>query len=95
VEGVLAGAISVDMHSHAAGVGFSRAPRFDLAGRMWRGRMSAVCLGHSADRPVIRRPPGGRIRQYRAPEPGELYRFTRQRLAFVDSLLGPQASHGC
>ena len=90
VDGVLAGAISVDMHSHAAGVGLSRAPRFDLADRMRRGRMSAVCLGHSADRPVIRRPPGGRIRQYRAPEPGELYRFTRQRLAFVDSLLGPQ-----
>jgi membrane dipeptidase len=89
VPGVLAGAISVDMHSHAAGAGFARAPKFDLADHMRHGRMSAVCLCHSADGPVIRRPPGGRIRQYRDPEPGELYQFTRQRLAFMDALLGP------
>jgi membrane dipeptidase len=56
---------------------------------MRRGRMTAVCLCHSADGPVIRRPPGGRIRQYRDPETGELYQFTRQRLAFMDSLVGP------
>jgi membrane dipeptidase len=91
VAGVLDGAISVDMHSHAAGAGFSRVPKFDLADHLRRGRMSAVCLCHSADGPVIRRPPRGRIRQYREPEPGELYRFTRQRLAFMDSLLG---AHG-
>jgi membrane dipeptidase len=90
VPGVLAAAISVDMHTHSAGAGFARAPRYDLADHMRRGRMSAVCLCHSADGPVIRRPPGGRIRQYRDPEPGELYRFTQQRLAFMDSLLGPQ-----
>jgi len=90
VAGVLDGAISVDMHSHAAGAGSARAPRFDLADHMRRGRMSAVCLCHSADGPVIRRPPDGRIRQYRDPEPGELYRFTQQRLAFMDALLGPQ-----
>ena len=89
VPGVLAGAISVDMHSHAAGAGFARAPKFDLADHMRRGRVSAVCLCHSADGPVIRRLPGSRIRQYRDPGPGELYRFTQQRLAFMDSLLGP------
>ena len=90
VPAVLAGAISVDMHSHAAGAGFARAPRFDLADHMRRGRMSAVCLCHSADGPVIRRPPsGGRIRQYRDPEAGELYQFTRQRLVFMDSLVKP------
>jgi membrane dipeptidase len=89
VPGVLAGAISVDMHSHAAGAGFARAPKFDLADHMRRGRVSAVCLCHSADGPVIRRPPGSRIRQYRDPAPGELYRFTQHRLAFMDSLLGP------
>ena len=89
VAGILDGAISVDMHSHAAGAGFARAPRYDLADRMRRGRMAAVCLCHSADGPVIRRTPGGRIRQHRDPGPGELYEFTRQRLAFADSLLGP------
>jgi len=89
VPGVLDGAISVDMHSHAAGAGFARVPKLDLADHMRRGRMSATCLCHSADGPVIRRPPGGgRIRQYRDPEPGELYQFTRQRLAYMDSLLG-------
>jgi membrane dipeptidase len=91
VPGVLAGAVSVDMHSHAAGAGFARAPRFDLADHMRRGRMSAVCLCHSADGPVIRRPPSGRIRQYRDPAAGELYQFTRQRLAFMDSLVGSDA----
>jgi len=86
---VLADAISVDMHSHSAGAGFSRVAKYDLADHMRRGRMSAVCLCHSADGPVIRRPPGGgRIRQYREPAPGELYQFTQQRLAFMDSLLG-------
>jgi len=90
VPGVLAEAISVDMHTHAAGAGGARVPRYDLADHMRRGRMSAVCLCHSADGPVIRRPPsGGRIRQYRDPAPGELYQFTRQRLAFMDSLVGP------
>lgn len=90
VPGVLAGAISMDMHTHSAGAGFARALKYDLADHMRRGRMSAVCLCHSADGPVIRRPPsGGRIRQYRDPEAGELYEFTRQRLAFMDSLVGP------
>ena len=90
VPGVLAGAISVDMHTHSAGAGFSRVAKYDLADHMRRGRMSAVCLCHSADGPVIRRPPtGGRIRQYRDPAPGELYEFTRQRLTFMDSLVGP------
>ncbi len=89
VAGVLAEAISVDMHTHSAGAGFARTPKYDLADHMRRGRMSAVCLCHSADGPVIRRPPGGRLRQYRDPAPGELYEFTRQRLAFMDSLLGP------
>ena len=91
VPGVLAGAISVDMHTHAAGAGFARTPKYDLADHMRRGRMSAVCLCHSADGPVIRRPPTGRIRQYRDPEPGELYQFTRQRLGFMDSLVKPDA----
>lgn len=89
VPGVVAGAISVDMHTHSAGAGFARSARYDLADHMRRGRMSAVCLCHSADGPVIRRPPGGRLRQYRDPAPGELYEFTRQRLAFMDSLLTP------
>jgi microsomal dipeptidase-like Zn-dependent dipeptidase len=88
VPAVLDGAISVDMHTHSAGAGSARVAKYDLADHMRRGRMSAVCLCHSADGPIIRRPPTGRIRQYRDAAPGELYQFTQQRLAFMDSLLG-------
>lgn len=89
---LLAGTISVDIHSHAAGAGNARARRFDLADHMRRGRLSAVCLCHSADGPVIRRPAaGGRIRQYRDPSAGELYAHTQRRLAFMDGLV---SQHG-
>jgi len=88
VPALLESTISVDMHTHAAGAGFSPAPRYDLAARMREGRMTAVCLCHSADGPVIRRPAGtGIIRQYREPHPGELYAHTTRRLAFMDALV--------
>jgi len=92
VPALLASTTSVDFHTHAAGAGYARAPRFDLADHMRRGRLTAVCLCHSADGPVIRRPPGGgRIRQYRDPAPGELETHTRTRLAFMDTMV---ARHG-
>ena len=92
VPALLAAAISVDFHTHAAGAGFARAPRFDLADHMRRGQLSSVCLCHSADGPVIRRPAGGgRIRQYRDPSPGELQTFTERRLAFMDAMV---SQHG-
>jgi membrane dipeptidase len=92
VPALLAATTSVDFHTHAAGAGHARAPRFDLADHMRRGRLTAVCLCHSADGPVIRRPPGGgRIRQYRDPAPGELETHTRTRLAFMDAMV---AEHG-
>jgi len=92
VPALLAETISVDFHTHAAGAGYARAPRFDLADHMRRGQLSAVCLCHSADGPVIRRlPGGGRIRQYREPAPGELQAFTEQRLAFMDAMV---SQHG-
>jgi membrane dipeptidase len=88
VASLLDTAISVDMHTHAAGASYMRQPRYDLADRMRRGRMTAVCLCHSADGPVIRRPSeGGRIRQYREPAPGELYAHTGRRLDFMDALV--------
>ncbi len=52
--------------------------------------MTAVCLCHSADGPVIRRvPTTGVIKQYRDPRPGELETFTERRLDFMDALLIP------
>jgi membrane dipeptidase len=92
VPALLADTISVDFHTHAAGAGYARTPRFDLADHMRRGRLAAVCLCHSADGPVIRRPAsGGRIRQYRDPAPGELRAFTERRLAFMDAMV---SQHG-
>jgi membrane dipeptidase len=92
VPALLAATTSVDFHTHAAGASGARVPRFDLADHMRRGRLSAVCLCHSADGPVIRRPvEGGRIRQYRDPQPGELHAHTERRLAFMDALV---AQHG-
>lgn len=90
VPALLDRTISVDMHTHAAGAGSARAPRYDLAARMREGHMTAVCLCHSGDGPVIRRTSAGPIKQYREPRPGELYAFTTQRLAFMDALVaGP------
>jgi membrane dipeptidase len=88
VPALLDSTTSVDFHTHAAGAGSARVPKFDLADHMRRGRLSAVCLCHSADGPVIRRPVGGgRIRQYRDPVEGELYQHTERRLAFMDALV--------
>jgi membrane dipeptidase len=82
--------IGIDVHSHAAGVNGRRTPTYDLAARLRNGRMTAVCLCHSADVPVIRREPDGRIVTVRHPEPEELWRYTRSRLAWVDSLVQAQ-----
>jgi membrane dipeptidase len=82
--------IGIDVHSHAAGVIGRSEPTYDLAARLRNGRMTAVCLCHSADVPVIRREPGGKIATVRIPEPGELWRYTRSRLGWVDSMVQAQ-----
>jgi len=88
VPALLDSTTSVDFHTHAAGAGSARVPKFDLADHMRRGHLTAVCLCHSADGPVIHRPSGGgRIQQYRDPAPGELYAHTERRLAFMDALV--------
>src|SRR5207245_480453 len=82
--------IGVDMHSHAAGATGRRTPAYDLAARMRSGRMTAVCLQHTSDGPVIKRDPQNRIRVTREPDPGELWRFTQSRLAWFDNLVQSQ-----
>jgi membrane dipeptidase len=82
--------IGVDVHSHAGGVHFRTLPDIDLAGRMRQGRMTAVCLGHTGDGPVIRRAADGRTVTSRAPAPGELWRHTQTRLDFFDRMVSTQ-----
>ncbi len=83
-------AIGVSMHSHAAGATGRPQPTYDLAERIRAGRMTAVCLCHSGDAPVIRREPDNRIRTVKQPEPGELWRFTQRRLQWFDDLVTGQ-----
>jgi membrane dipeptidase len=52
--------------------------------------MTAVCLSHPGDAPVIRREPDNRIRTVRQPDPGELWRFTQRRLKWFDDLVAEQ-----
>lgn len=82
--------IGVDIHSHAAGAGGRPRPTYNLAERLRAGRMTAVCLCHSADGPVIKRQPDNRVRTVRQPEPGELWRFTQRRLTWFDDLVTEQ-----
>lgn len=82
--------VGVDMHSHAAGATARPRPTYDLAERVRTGRMTAVCLCHPGDSPVIRREPDNRIRTVRQPTQGELWGFTQRRLAWFDELVASQ-----
>jgi membrane dipeptidase len=82
--------VGIDIHSHAAGANARPKPIYDLAERIRAGRMTAVCLSHPGDAPVIRREPDNRIRTVRQPDPGELWRFTQRRLKWFDDLVAEQ-----
>jgi membrane dipeptidase len=82
--------IGVDIHSHVAGATGRRTPAYDLAARMRSGRMTAVCLQHSSDSPVLQRDGQNRVRVTRESMSGELWRFTEARLDWIDSLVRAQ-----
>jgi hypothetical protein len=81
--------IGVDVHSHDGGVHFRSRVTIDLAAQMRQGRMTAVCLGHTGDGPVLGRDPDNRVVS-REPAPGELWRHTQARLDFLDGLVRSQ-----
>ena len=82
--------IGVDMHSHAGAVHASQnVAGVDIAASMRQGRMTAVCLGHTGDAPVIRRE-GNRIFTFRSPAPGELWYHTESKLHFIDGVVRSQ-----
>ena len=84
---LLDGVIGVDIHSHAAGANGRRTPTYDLAARMRDGRMTAVCLQHAADLPVLQLDPQNRVIVTREPGSGELWRLAQSRLTWFDDIV--------
>ena len=80
--------ITVDAHSHARGLVFG--PKMDdsLADGMRGGMLSAVCLAHVPDGPVIGRNAAGVLGLVRAPAPGDLYKAHLDRLDWMDRFAG-------
>jgi membrane dipeptidase len=90
---VLRNAISIDVHSHGGKTGIvSKAPPSrDLADAMRAGSLAVACLADVPDWPVLGRDGAGVLAATRAPQPGELYRYHLDRLAWIDALV---ADHG-
>jgi hypothetical protein len=81
VHAVLRTAVSVALHTHAAGMIFGAGVNDKLAVGMRAGNLSAVCLAHVPDGPVIGRRPDGVLGLMRQPNPGEPYKGHLQRKA--------------
>ncbi|MCD6074409.1 MAG: rane dipeptidase family protein [Rhodospirillales bacterium] len=80
---------SVDLHSHAGGRLVSNKPRYDVAERMVRGRFGTVTMAAIADQSVIRQSsPGGPIKAYREPKPGECFASVGRQLDAIDEMIG-------
>lgn len=83
-----AGAVTIDMHSHAGRLAMSRDPAsggnrpfLPVGAQMRAGGMNVVCLAVVMDTPVTRvSSDRKRFEAWRQPEPGELYRMSQ--LAF-------------
>jgi membrane dipeptidase len=90
---ILRNSISVDAHSHGGKTGIiSKAPpSSDLAGAMRAGSLAVACLADVPDWPLLGRSAEGALAAIRVPEPGALYRYHLDRLAWMDELV---ADHG-
>jgi membrane dipeptidase len=90
---VLRNCISVDVHSHGGKTGIiSKAPPSgDLADAMRAGSLAVACLADVPDWPVLGRTAEGALAATRAPQPGELYRYHLDRLAWMHELV---SNHG-
>jgi membrane dipeptidase len=86
---VLRKSISVDVHTHGGTTGItSKAPpNDDLAKGMRAGSLAVACLADVPDAPVLGRDAAGVLRALRTPEPGQLYTYHLERLAWVDAMI--------
>jgi membrane dipeptidase len=90
---LLAGALTVDMHSHA-GRFIRDNTAFEPVGEPMRaGGLAVACLAIVADSPTHRVFADGRIHPTRAPEPGELYAWSKAAFARLLRLAQEQQLH--
>lgn len=92
----LAGAVTVDMHSHAGGFNGIRrlndnAPYLPLAAPMRAGGMAVACLAIVPDAPAHKVLADERIHPFRTPEPGELYVFSARAFGRLMGLVREQS----
>ncbi len=90
---VFRNSISVDVHSHggSTGIASKAPPSGDLPNAMKAGSLAVACLADVPDWPVLGRSAEGSLAAVRGPQPGELYRYHLDRLAWMDELV---ANHG-
>jgi membrane dipeptidase len=90
---VLRKVISVDVHTHGGTTGITSTapPSDDLANGMRAGSLATACLADVPDAPILGRNPAGVLAAIRTPEPGQLYRYHLDRLAWMDEMV---AKHG-
>ncbi len=79
---------AVDLHSHAGGRLVSNKAHYNVAERMVRGRFGTVTMAAIADVTVIRQAsPGGPVKAYRTPQPGECFASVERQLATIDDMI--------
>ncbi|HUK62011.1 MAG TPA: membrane dipeptidase [Dongiaceae bacterium] len=86
--------VSVDVHTHAGPEGITSrtaAPSGEIARSMRAGRLAVLCLADVPDGPILGRNAQGVAVATRAPEPGLLWNYHLERLAWADELV---AKHG-
>jgi membrane dipeptidase len=86
--------ISIDVHTHAGANGITSRtarPSDELARQMRTGRIAVLCLADVPDGPILGRNANNVLVALRTPEPGFLYGYHLDRLAWVDELV---AQHG-
>ena len=82
--------ISIDVHSHAGANGITSRtapPSDDLARQMRAGRIAILCLADVPDGPILGRNAQNVLVALRTPEPGFLYGYHLDRLAWIDELV--------
>jgi membrane dipeptidase len=84
---LVAGNLTIDIHSHAGRITNPNAPLERVAEPMRDGGMSVICLAMVADRPVTRVMSDGRISATRTPNEGELYGWSQSAFARLQILV--------